>query len=399
MLRFFILFVVWTSLFSASVEEYRWQRGATFLSFLEKLHLPLHDLYYNLDTDDQRLTTEMSPGVKYQILKGRDGEIQQILLPLNSDLQLHIYKDNRGKYHLEAIPIIVDMRKEGFTLKITSSPNYNILKATHSKNLAHIFVSSFRNSLDFKNNIRRGDRLVMIYDQAYRLGNKFSMPILKVSMIETRGKKNYIYLNYDGNYYDAEGKRVEGFLLDAPVKYSRISSYFTKRRWHPILKRWKAHLGVDFAARRGTPIKAAGSGKIIYAARAGSYGNLVKIRHGDGYETRYAHMKSFRKGIRYGKFVKKGQVIGYVGTTGRSTGPHLHFELRKNGVALDPLKVVRITTKKLRGNKRKKFMALCKKYNKEVDYILDKNIHFKKEKHINRVCYFISLEDNDTKRQ
>ena len=399
MLRFFILFVVWSSLFGASVEEYRWQRGETFLSFLEKQHLPLRDLYYNLDSDDQTLTTEMSPGVKYQVLKGEDGEIKQMLLPLNSDLQLHIYKDSKGKYHLDAIPIVVDMRTEAFSLTITSSPNYNILKETNSKKLAHIFVSSFRNSLDFKNNIRKGDRLVMIYDQAYRLGNKFSMPTLKVSMIETGGKKNYIYLNYDENYYDAEGKRVEGFLLDAPVKYSRISSYFTKRRFHPVLKRWKAHLGVDFAARRGTPIEAAGSGKIVFASNAGSYGNLIKIRHGDGYETRYAHLKSFRSGMRYGKFVKKGQVIGYVGTTGRSTGPHLHFELRKDGVALDPLKVVQVTTKRLRGAQRDEFLRLRDNYNKEVDYILANNIKYQKEKSVDRKCYFISLDGSDIKVQ
>jgi len=390
MLRFFIIFALCTSLFSATVEEHRWQREETFLSFLEKLHLPLKDLYYNLDTDDQRLTTEMSPGVKYQILRGEDGDIQQILMPLNTDLQLHIYQ-NEDSYRLEAIPVIVEKITEAFTLKITSSPNYNILKETHSKKLAHIFVASFKNSLDFKNKIQKGDRLVMIYEQSYRLGNKFSMPTLKVSMIEMHGKKHYIYLNYDENYYDSKGRRVEGFMLDAPVKYRRISSRFTKRRWHPVLKRWKAHLGVDFAARSGTPVRAAGSGRVIYAQNAGSYGNLIKIRHSDGYETRYAHMRSFRRGMRRGKYVKKGDVIGYVGTTGRSTGPHLHFELRKDGVAIDPLKVVHVTKKRLRGIKKREFFGLRDKYNKVVDDILEKNVKFEKHHRVKRKCYFMDL--------
>ena len=197
----------------------------------------------------------------------------------------------------------------------------------------------------------------MIYEQKYRLGKPFSMPLLKVAMIEMRKKRNYIYLNDDDRYYDEKGHEVEGFLLARPVRASRVSSYFTKRRFHPVLKKWKAHLGIDYAARRGTPIVAAGSGKIIFAGRLGSYGKLVKIRHNDGYETRYAHMKSFRRGIKRGKRVKKGQTIGYVGSTGRSTGPHLHFELRKHGRAMNPLRVVQVTTKKLKGKEKKAFIA------------------------------------------
>ncbi|SFV53568.1 Membrane proteins related to metalloendopeptidases [hydrothermal vent metagenome] len=387
MLRLFFIISLCVSLFGAEVEQKRWPKDKTYLGFLQDHHLPLRDLYYNLDKDDQILTQEMVPGIHYSVVKKEDGTVDQLLLPLNDELQIHIYFDN-GKYFFEIIPIIKTKKTEAFMLHITSSPHYNIIKETHSVKLAKIFISAFQNSLDFKNNIRKGDRLVMIYDQFYRLGNEFSMPILKAAMIEMQGKKHFIYLNYDNEYYNENGTKVQGFLLNMPVHGARISSPFTKRRWHPILKRWKAHLGVDLAIRRGTPVHAAGSGRIIYAARAGSYGNLIKIQHSDGYETRYAHLKSFRRGIRRGKYVKKGEVIAYVGTTGRSTGPHLHFELRKNGEAIDPFKIVQVTKKRLRGRKKAKFLELRDKYNKEIYYHLNHQTKFIKKAKMPRKCYF-----------
>jgi len=384
MIRFFLLFLFSFSLFASSVEEHRWEKGQSYLVFLEKLKLPTKTLYYNLDKDDQILTQEMRAGITYQLLKDSDGKIEQILLPLNDELQIHIYKD-KDSYSFEAIPIISITKTEAFSVIIQNSPYYDIMKATGSKKLAQIFVASFKNSLNFKNDLRKGDTLVMIYDQKYRMGEPFSMPILKVAMIEMKKKRHYVYLN-KGRYFNEKGHEVEGFLLTKPVRGARISSYFTKRRFHPILKRWKAHLGIDYAVRRGTPIVAAGSGKIIYAGRMGAYGNLIKIRHSDGYETRYAHMKSFRRGIKRGKRVKKGQTIGYVGTTGRSTGPHLHFELRKRGRAINPLKVVQVTTKKLKGKERKEFLILKKSYDKEVDFHISKHTKFEKKEKIKNFC-------------
>ena len=391
MIRFFLLSLFTISLFSSEVHRDRWPNGETYLTFLEKNSLPVRALYYNLDKDDQRLTEEMRAGVHYQILRDDNATIEQVLLPLNDELQLHIFK-RHNEYKFEAIPIISTTKTEAFAAKIISSPNYTITKYTGSKKLAQIFTASFRHSLNFKNDIRKGDDLVMIYKQKYRLSEPFSMPTLEVAMIEMRHKKHYIYLNKDGRYYDEKGHEVEGFLLARPVRGARISSYFTKRRFHPVLHKWKAHLGIDYAARRGTPIVAAGSGRIIWAGRMGSYGNLVKIRHADGYETRYAHMKSFRRGIRRGKYVKKGQTIGYVGTTGRSTGPHLHFELRKRGRAINPLRVVQVTTKKLRGKEYKAFVKLQKKYNKSIEVQLNKQTPFKKPSPFISKCYIHSLE-------
>lgn len=398
MIRIFILFIFFTiSLFASQVEDFRWKSGETYLDFLEKNSLPIKALYYNLEKDEQQLTEDIMSGVNSQILKSDNGDILQILIPLNDELQIHIYK-NKDSYSFETIPIISTTKTEAFTIKINHSPYYDIMKATGSKKLAQIFVASFKNSLNFKRDLRKGDTLAIIYDQKYRMGKPFSMPILKVAMIEMKKKKHYIYLNKDDRYYDAKGREVEGFLLARPVKYTRISSYFTKRRFHPVLKRYRAHLGVDYAARRGTPIRAAGSGRIVYMGKTRGYGNVTKIRHSDGYMTLYAHQKGFRKGMRRGRYVKKGTVIGYVGSTGLSTGPHLHFGLYKHGRAINPLRVVQVTTKKLKGKKKKEFIKLRDNYNKEIqEHITNATPYIKKPSYDN-ISYFRHepLKKNET---
>jgi murein DD-endopeptidase MepM/ murein hydrolase activator NlpD len=247
---------------------------------------------------------------------------------------------------------------------------------THSKRIAQLFASGFKNSLNFRRDLRKGDILAMVYEQKYRLGKEFSIPILKVAMIEMRKKRHFIYLNSDEHYYDETGNEIRGFFLHRPVTHARISSRFTKRRFHPILKRYRAHLGVDYAARRGTPILAAASGRISFAGYTRGYGNLIKISHTDGYMTLYAHQKKFKRGIKRGKYVKKGQVIGYIGTTGLSTGPHLHFGLYKNGRAVNPAGVIRVSTKRLSGSKLKNFNIIKKSYDKNIETMITNNIQY-----------------------
>lgn len=387
MLRFLLLFLLCISLFGSKVSSYRWSDGVSYLMFLENLNLPTKKLYYDLDRYDQTLTEEIRSGTNYQLLKNDKGEVTQLLVPLNDELQIHIYK-YKNRYLFETIPIISKTKREAFVVTISHSPYFDIIKNTGSKKLAQIFVANYRYSLNFKRDLREGDTLMMMYDQKYRLGKPFSMPILKAAMIEMRGKRHYIYLNDDDRYYNEKAKEVEGFLLARPVKYGRISSYFTKRRFHPILKKYRAHLGIDYAARRGTPIVAAGNGRVSFVGKSRGYGKYIKIRHSDGYTTLYAHQKSFRRGIKKGKYVKKGHTIGYVGNTGLSTGPHLHFGLYKHGRAVNPLRVVQVTTKKLRGKAKKAFLRLKENYNQSIDIHLENNTQFIKKPEISALSYF-----------
>lgn len=391
MIRLFIFLLLATSLFGARVETFRWSDGETYLSFLERNKLPLKPLYYNLDEDEQQLSEEIIAGVHYQISRSADGEIEQTFIPLNDELQIHIYKHD-GEYVFETTPIISETKTEALTIKIEHSPYLDIIRETGSKKLAKIFVESFKHSLDFKKDVQKGDTLVMIYEQKYRLGKPFSMPELKTAMIEMNGKRNYIYLNSDERFYNESANEIEYFLLATPVKSARISSEFTKRRFHPVLKKYRAHLGVDYAAGRGTPILAAGAGAISFIGSSRGYGNLIKIQHTDGYLTLYAHQNSFRKGIKRGSSVKQGQVIGYVGSTGLSTGPHLHFGLYKDNQAIDPLRVVQITTKKLTGKERSAFFKLKTNYDESINLHLKNETKFVRISMPDNVCYFFDGE-------
>lgn len=365
MYKFFMAILIPCVFYASEVEFTKWNSGESFLTFLEKNKLP-QKLYYNLDKDEQTITEEIYAGVNIQILRDANKTIEQVLIPVSDELQLHLYKENET-YKFESIPIIYDKKQEAFSVTIENSPYYDIIKSTGSKKLAHQFVNAFKNSLNFSRNLQKGDRLVMVYDQKYRWGKPFSMPELQVAMIELNKKKNYIYLNSDGRYYDHKGAESESFMMDRPVKNARLSSVFTQRRWHPVLKKYRAHLGIDYAARPGTPIMAAGNGRVIFAGYNRGYGNLIKVQHSDGYMTLYAHQKGFRKGMKSGKYVKKGEVIGYVGNTGLSSGPHLHFGLYKNGKAQNPANVIRITVNALKGNNLKAFNALKEQYNKTIE--------------------------------
>ncbi len=378
MLRIALFLVIFSQfLFASHVERFKWSSGESFLLFLERLHLP-QSIYYDLDGADQTLTEEIISGINYQILYDENQSVEQVLIPVSDELQLHIITDKKKKYKLIATPIVTEMKTHAFMLKIERSPYLDIVKQTGSTRVAQAFVAAFKNSLNFKRDIQKGDTLVMIYDRLYRMGKPFGMPDLEVAMIELNRKKHYIYKNTDDRYYDEKGHEVEGLMLGKPVRNARITSRFTKRRYHPILKRYRAHLGVDFGARSGTPIQAAGSGKIIFAGKTRGYGNLIKIRHQGGYVTLYAHQRSFRKGIRRGRYVKKGQTIGYVGSTGMSTGPHLHFGLYKNGRAINPASVIKLTSRKLSGNALKSFKVLKKELNAKIQEHIDNVTHAKK---------------------
>ncbi len=392
MIRLFLFLFLAASLFGSRVETFRWSDGETYISFLERNKLPLKPLYYDLDEDDQQISEEIIAGVHYQVSKNDKGEIEQTFIPLNDELQIHIYK-KKGEYFFETIPIISETKTEALTLKIDHSPYLDIIRETGSKKLATIFVSSFKHSLNFKKELQKGDTLAMIYEQKYRMGKPFSMPTLKVAMIEMNNKKNYIYLNdNDGRFYNEDGNEIEEFLLANPIRNARVSSQFTTRRFHPILQKYRAHQGVDYAAGRGTPILAAGDGKVAFIGETRGYGKIIKLQHNDGYLTLYAHQSSFRKGIKNGLSVKQGQIIGYVGSTGLSTGPHLHFGLYQDGRAIDPLRVVQLATKILKGKEKTAFLKLKSNYDESIRLHLKNETKFERISMPDTVCYFFDGE-------
>lgn len=225
--------------------------------------------------------------------------------------------------------------------------------------LANIFAYD----VDFQREIFGGDEFEAIFDLRYdEDGDMVGSGDVLFARLKWRGRtKEKGYYRFEtaesggrADYFDTAGQSAKRLLMKTPIDGARLSSGFGTRR-HPILGYAKAHKGVDFAASRGTPIYAAGDGVVERANRYGSFGNYVKIRHSSGYKTAYAHLNGFARGMRSGKRVRQGEVIGYVGTTGRSTGPHLHYEVHLNGVQVNPMKLKMATGIELKGAELDRF--------------------------------------------
>jgi len=213
------------------------------------------------------------------------------------------------------------------------------------------FANIYEYSVDFQRDIQPGDSFEMFFEVARdQKGRIVKAGNLLYTSFSPRGKTAEYWLFEDTkgreNFYDATGKTAKRKLRATPVNGARLSSSFGSRK-HPILGYRRMHAGVDFAAPRGTPILAAGSGTVERANRYGSYGNYIRIRHSDGYKTAYAHLKNFARGVKSGAYVKQDQVIGYVGTTGSSTGPHLHYEVHLHGKKINPRSLSQLSGKPL----------------------------------------------------
>jgi len=223
-------------------------------------------------------------------------------------------------------------------------------------------IRAYSWDVDFQRDIRAGDGFQVMYERIYDdHGNHVHSGNIQFAALTLSGKRHAIYRHTtrDGfsDYFDEKGRSARKALMRTPIDGARLSSGFGKRR-HPILGYNKMHRGVDFAAPRGTPIYAAGNGVIVKAGRNGAYGNYIRIRHNATYSTAYAHMKSLARGMGRGKRVAQGQIIGYVGTTGRSTGPHLHYEILAGGKRTNPMRVKMPSGRKLKGAELEGFQVV-----------------------------------------
>lgn len=343
----------------SQMTELDWEKNVTFLKFLE-LNSISQDLYWNQSVTDQELCAEITAGIKYQILTNNYNELLQVLIPISEEMQIHIYKNDDHTYSFDIIPIIYSEVNDLVAIEVNSIPSVNIVETTGNNSLANALIRTFKNTVNFRG-MKKGDYIVIDYTHKIRLGKYFGSAQINNTLVEVNGQANYMFKNEnDEQYYNEKGKSISNYFFKTPLTYKRISSRFTNKRWHPVLKRYRAHLGVDFAAPTGRAIYASSDGKIIYRGRKGGYGNTIEIRHNHGYKTLYGHLSKFKGGLRTGSYVKQGQLIGYVGSTGLSSGPHLHFGLYKNGRAIDPLKVVKVETKGLGGNKLKEFQKHAK---------------------------------------
>jgi murein DD-endopeptidase MepM/ murein hydrolase activator NlpD len=252
---------------------------------------------------------------------------------LNSDEGIIVYKDEKPTY------------REKMIIKgvINDSLYLDGIKAGLDDRLVVMLSEIFAWDIDFSRDLNEGDEFIVIYEKIMS-GNDFieNGRILMAFFKVKRGDFYAVNFSKDesnSKYFDLNGINIEKAFIRSPVKFPRITSKFTYKRYHPILKTYRPHRGVDYGGSRNTPIMATGSGKIEYINKKRAYGNHIIIDHGLGYKTLYAHLNKFKKGLKKGDYVDQSQVIGYMGTTGLSTGVHLHYEFRINGNHVDALSI------------------------------------------------------------
>ncbi|WP_370314758.1 OapA family protein [Thalassolituus sp.] len=282
-------------------------------------------------------------GQKIRWARTADNHITHLEIEISPLARHIITRADDGSIQYELSERVADHVPRFATATIDNSLFYDGGQAGIPEQVLFQLAAIFGWDIDFALDIRKGDSFSLIYEEVQLDGNKIGDGDILIARFNNQGREltavRYVDDKGISNYYTPEGTSMRKAFLRNPIDYFRISSRFNPNRKHPILNTIRAHRGTDYAAPTGTPIKAAGDGKVVYASRQGGYGNVVIIQHGQRYQTKYAHMSKFGRGIRIGRYVKQGQIIGYVGTTGASTGPHLHYEFLVDGVHRDSLKV------------------------------------------------------------
>ncbi|MDH3237540.1 MAG: peptidoglycan DD-metalloendopeptidase family protein [Deltaproteobacteria bacterium] len=317
--------------------------GETMFDIFKKYGLNFQELFHLKEASAGvhrlgRITT----GKPYRIELGPDNSVLSLTYQINDDVLLNITRADPG-FRAEKITIPYETK----TSKIGGTIEGNLYDALgnggESALLAYALSDIFSWDIDFTTDLRTGDTFKVVVEEQWMDGRfKRYGSILAAEF--TNDGKAYRAFRYEGpdgraGYYDEAGKSLQRSFLKAPLSYRRISSGFTNSRRHPILKIRRPHRGVDYVASRGTPVSALGDGSVQFAGYKGANGNLVILRHPKGFTTYYGHLHKIRKGIRRGARVAQGDVIGYVGSTGRTTGPHLHFQMKKGNRIINPLRV------------------------------------------------------------
>lgn len=292
-----------------------------------------------------------------------DQQLQELRYQTDRLNSQHFVRGEKA-FKAEKVTLKPELRESFQRATITSSLFLAGQKAGLSDGMIMELANIFGWDVDFALDIRQGDSFKVLYNKKTLNGEFIGNGPIMAAEFTNRGKtyKAVRYTHKDGSsqYYTPEGFSMRKAFLRTPVDFARISSHFNLRRKHPVLNRIRAHKGTDYAAPRGTPIRAAGDGKIVHLGRKGGYGKAVVIKHGGAYKTLYAHMNNYKRGLRTGKRIKQGQIIGYVGSTGLATGPHLHYEFYLNGAVRNPVTVKLPKAKSIPKSERQRFEATTK---------------------------------------
>ncbi|HBF08406.1 MAG TPA: peptidase M23 [Gammaproteobacteria bacterium] len=318
----------------------------------------IHDIAAGIKKEDGHVT--IFPGEVFEFIKDPEtGVITEFNTETPAHKTLRVARVEEG-FACELADKATETEEMFKTGTINNSLFADASKAGLSDRTIMELAQLFQWEIDFALDIRQGDSFKVIYDDIYMDNKRLRAgPILAAEFVNgSRTLRGYRYEHEDGTvgYYTEDGESLKKAFLKAPVDFARISSRFQLARKHPVLHKIRAHKGVDYAAARGTPIKATGRGRVSFMGWKGGYGRTVIVQHNAQHSTLYAHMNSFAKGLKQGQRVTQGQVIGAIGSTGLATGPHLHYEFRLNGTQVDPLKVKFPNAESLAGSDKQKFL-------------------------------------------
>lgn len=320
----------------------------------------------------------ITAGKKYFVLRAKDSA---------KTPEYFIYENDKINYTVLALgdSVYVQKKQRPVTVKkreVSGVVTSSLSEAMQAQGLSNMLVYELSNiyqwSIDFFK-LQKGDQFKMVYHEKY-IDDTIFAGIEKVdaAVFKHQDKPFYAFrYNTDTvsgkpSFYDSDAKALQSFFLKAPLNYTRISSRYTKRRFHPVQKRWKAHLGTDYAAPYNTPIVSTANGTVIASSYTSGNGNYVKIRHNSKYTTQYLHMT--KRAVRNGEYVRQGQVIGYVGSTGLATGPHVCYRFWVNGKQVDPFRQNLPSAEKIKDNLKDDYFAYIDPLKKELDKIPYKNI-------------------------
>ncbi len=313
------------------------------------------------------------PGKSLLIGLNIKGELSHLTYKKTPFEQIKATRLDNGNFNVKRILRVAERQIRSASGTIHSSLFIDGKHAGLSDKLIMQLADIFAWDIDFALNLQEGDRFSLLYEALYLDNKPIGTGNILAAEFINHGKliKTVRYTDSEGKtgYYSPDGKSMRKAFLRTPIDFARISSYFNLKRKHPVLNRIRAHKGVDYAARTGTPIKATADGKISFRGRKGGYGNVIIIQHGKRYSTLYAHMSKFKKKQKVGTRITQGDIIGYVGKSGLATGPHLHYEFRVDGIHRNPLTYKLPGTQSIQVKNKADFLATSKTLLLQLDQL------------------------------
>ncbi len=323
--------------------EERIQRGDTVAGLLSRLDVNSEDIQSFLsEAKHAQALHQLKPGKTLQAQTTDNGELLSLHYHYGGNTILQVEKqDGHFKTSEQALAL------ERQTVMSSGQIRSSLFAATDSANMpdavAIQMAEIFSTDIDFHRDLQRGDKFTVVYEAFYHKGELVKTGHILAAEFVNNGKayRTVYFQDHEGHggYYTPDGKNLRKAFLRSPLEFTRISSGFTSARYHPVLKEWRAHKGVDYAAPTGTRVKATADGSVAFVGKQNGYGNIIVLQHQGKFETVYGHLSGFAGGLRKGQRISQGDVIGYVGMTGLATGPHLHYEFKVAGVQRNPLSI------------------------------------------------------------